>query len=190
MKPSPIRDLARHYAAGELSFDEYRARRRKLVDGITSGLLNLEYGELSPAGHKRSYILWTSATVLLAVSVAIGALAWKQHTLTSVPQNTARQSAPDTGPALLHAFISGNDWSDASLRQFLQHWKALSPSEQKAAYNSYLFPRLTAQLREQIASQKAVVDLDAGSQSQTDRASAHLAHLQQLASLLGVKIQN
>ncbi|MDE2234550.1 MAG: hypothetical protein KGL13_08110 [Gammaproteobacteria bacterium] len=190
MKPSPIRELARHYASGELSFDEYRARRRKLVDGIASGLLNLEYGELSSAGRKRPYLLWSSAAMLLAISLAIGALAWKRHSRATITQNTVRQTIPDSGPALLHAFMSGNDWSDASLLQFLQRWKALSPSEQEAAYNSYLFPRLTAQLREQIASQKAVVDLDAGDLNQTDQAATHLAHLQQLATLLGMKTQN
>ena len=42
MKFSPIRDLARRYAAGELSLDEYRAQRRDLIDGVATGRQRLE----------------------------------------------------------------------------------------------------------------------------------------------------
>lgn len=190
MKPSPIRELARRYATGELSLEEYRAQRHKLIDGVTSGQLNLEYGEISVARHKRPYWLWASAIVLLIAGLVIGTFALKWHMHASGRQFAKTQNTHASGKAVLQAFITSNDWSDASLVEFLQRWKALPPREQKAAYNSYLFPRLIAQLREQIASQKAVVDLDTGDKSQAKRASAHLAHLQQLAVLLGIKTDN
>ncbi len=190
MKPSPIRELARRYAIGELSLEEYRAQRRKLIDGVTSGTLNLEYGEISVARQKRPYLWWSAAIALLFTGLIIGGFAWKWHMHASGQQSTRPENTLATGPAVLQTFITSNDWSDASLVEFLQNWKALPAREQNAAQNSYLFPRLAAQLREQIASQKAVVDLDAGDKNQTERAAAHLAHLQQLAALLGIKISN
>lgn len=187
MKPSRIRELARGYAAGELSLDEYRAQRRKLIDGVTAGLLKLEYGELSVARDKQPYLRWFSGIALLLTAIGIGIFVWMEHTHRADQPNAQTRMLPVSGPVLVRTFIETNDWSDASLMQFLQHWKALSTREQKAAYNSYLYPRLLSQLREQIASQQAVVDLAAGDQHASDPATLHLAHLQQLSTALGAE---
>jgi Short C-terminal domain len=185
MKPTRIRELARRYAAGELSLDEYRAQRRKLIDGVTAGLLALEYGEPNSSHNTQSYFLWASGIVVLLATIGIGTSLWVQHVhhrtdMTNVQAGTQA----DSGSALVRTFIDTNDWSDASLKQFMQRWKALPPREQKAAYQSYLYPRLLSQLREQIASQQAVVDLTAGDHHASDPASVHLANLQQLSSVL------
>lgn len=190
MKPSRIRELARRYAAGELSLDEYRAQRRKLIDSVTAGLLKLEYGELSVARDKQPNLRWFLGIVLLLTAIAIGIFVWMGHAHRVNQPNGQTRILPESGPALVQTFIETNDWSDASLMQFLQRWKALSSREQKAAYHSYLFPRLLSQLHEQIASQQAVVDLTAGDKHASDPASNHLAHLQQLSAVLGVELED
>jgi len=187
MKPSRIRELARRYAAGELSLDEYRAQRRNLIDGVAAGLLKLEYGELSVARDKQPYLRWFSGIALLLTAIGIGIFVWMEHTHRVDQPNAQTRILPESGPALVRTFIETNDWSDASLMQLLQRWKALSTREQKAAYHSYLFPRLLSQLHEQIASQQAVVDLSAGDKHASDPASIHLVHLQQLSATLGVE---
>jgi len=187
MKPSRIRDLARRYAAGELSLDEYHAQRRKLIDGVTSGVLKLEYGEASVSHAKQSHLRWFSGIALVIMAIGIGIFLWAEHTHKFNQRIAQTRVVPETGPALVRTFMETNDWSDASLVQFLQHWKALSAHVQKAAYHSYLFPRLLSQLREQIVTQEAVVDLATGDNSDMDPASIHLAHLQQLAATLRMK---
>jgi len=187
MKPSRIRELARRYAAGEISLDEYRAQRRKLIDGVTAGLLKLEYGELSVAHSKQHYLRWFLSIALLFTAIVIGIIVRIDHSHRVEQLNAQTRILPDSGPALVRAFIETNDWSDASLLQFLQRWKALSSHEQKAAYHSYMFPRLLSQLHEQIASQQAVVDLAAGDKHAAEPASNHLAHLQQLSEILEVE---
>ncbi len=185
MKPSRIRALARRYAAGEISLDEYRAQRRKLIDGVTTGLLKLEYGEVSVVHNRQTNLRWFAGIALLLAATGIGIFIWVEHSHRVDKPIAQISTLPDSGPALVQSFIETNDWSDASLMQFLQRWKVLSPREQKAAYHSYLFPRLLSQLHEQIASQQAVVDLAAGDKHAAETAANHLAHLQQLSAILG-----
>jgi hypothetical protein len=185
MKPSRIRELARRYAAGEISLDEYRAQRRKLIDGVTTGLLKLEYGEVTVVHGKRHDRQWFLGIAVLLMATGFGIFVWIEHTH-RVNQPAAQiNTLPESGPTLVRSFIETNDWSDASLMQFLQRWTALSSREQQAAYHSYLFPRLLSQLHQQIASQQAVVDLAAGNKLATETAASHLAHLQQLSATLG-----
>jgi hypothetical protein len=187
MKPSRIRELARRYAAGEISLDEYRAQRRKLIDGVTSGLLKLEYGEVSVVHAKHANLRWFSGIAMLLFATGIGIFVRIEHTHRIERPTIQTRILPDSGPVLVRNFIESNDWSDASLMQFLQHWTVLSSHEQQAAYHSYLFPRLLSQLHQQIASQQAVVDLAAGDKHAADTAASHLAHLQQLSATLQSK---
>jgi len=187
MKPSRVRDLARRYAAGELSLDEYRAQRRKLIDGVTAGEQKLEYGEASVSQGKQPHLRRFSAIGFVVMAVGIAAFLWVEHSHEPDVRKTQTRVVLKNGPALVRTFIETNDWSDASLSQFLQHWKALPSNEKKAARDSYLFPRLLSQLQEQIVSQQAVVDLATGTDNDADSASAHLAHLQKLAAALRLR---
>ncbi|MHB8424365.1 MAG: hypothetical protein ACYDB9_04295 [Gammaproteobacteria bacterium] len=185
MKSSLIRDLARRYAAGELSLDEYRTQRRDLVDAITTGKRQLEYGEPALGSILRTRFLWLIAIPLvLAVTAGIVTSRWLGNS--HAPQEQAHTS-PATGPTLIRKFIEANDWSDTSLEHFMHHWQALSAREQRAARHSYLFPRLAAQLQEQIISQKAMIGLTPGTGKTT---TAHLARLQRVAATLGVNLGN
>ncbi|MGA9852788.1 MAG: hypothetical protein WBR15_07645 [Gammaproteobacteria bacterium] len=184
MKSSPVRELARRYAAGELSLDEYRAQRRNLIDAVTAGNQRIEYGQPSPRRSqpvRQRWLLLIPLVALVSAGIVISLRAVHTHGLYLPSSQTGASLV--TGPSLLRGFIETNDWSDASLDQFLRHWNTLPPHEQKAARHSYLFPRLASELQEQIVSQQAMLELAPDRQL----AERHLARLQLIATTLKVK---
>ncbi|MGH8282531.1 MAG: hypothetical protein ACRESE_01630 [Gammaproteobacteria bacterium] len=188
MKPSPVRELGRRYAAGELSLEEYRAQRRVLINAVIAGKQRLEYGQASPVRIRRPQHRWPMFFILLAVLVAagIGTTVWVSHSHSTGTHHTPANIPVETGPGLVRGFIETNDWNDASVEQFLQHWTKLARREQTAAYHSYLFPRMVSQLQEQIVSQQAMLELA------PDRhvAELHLSHLRQMAAALNANKQD
>lgn len=181
MKASPARDLARRYAAGELSFEEYRSRRRDLIDSICTGTQALQYGQHTAYPlHRRKpwWVALASLTVIVVIGIAITRWAVSNHPASTAP--AAAQAAKPTGANLLQTFTDANDWSEASIDQFMQQWKLLPNREQQAARTSYLFPRLISQLHEQIVSQQAMLELAPDPKA----AARHLSRLQQMAALL------
>jgi hypothetical protein len=83
-KPSPVRTLARRYAAGELDHREYLRERRALLDDICSGIVALPDEDIPPtpqrllmrettpdpaegSGLFRRPLLWLCVLVALAV---------------------------------------------------------------------------------------------------------------------------
>lgn len=184
MKPSPARELARRYAAGELSFDEYRAQRRDLIDTICAGIQTLQYGQTASHPLNRRKPLWvalTSLAIIVAAGVAVSL--WAINTRNSSVSSASMRAVEPTGPYLLRTFTDANDWSEASISRFMQQWQRLPSREQQAARNSYLFPRLVSQLHEQIVSQQAMLELA----PDPEAAARHLTHLQQMATLLGAQ---
>lgn len=179
MKPSPVRELARRYAAGELSQDEYRTERRHLIDAICAGTQSLEYGQatarrIQPHKSARLLLIPAAAVLALAVGVSLWIIASRYPHTGSAPTRSVTLS----GPQLLQSFTDSNDWNDASINQFLQQWKQLPAKEQRAARDSYIFPRMLSQLHEQIVSQQAMLELAPDPQA----AARHLTHLQQMAA--------
>ncbi|MGH8320367.1 MAG: hypothetical protein ACRESX_00770 [Gammaproteobacteria bacterium] len=188
MKPSAVRELARRYAAGELSLDEYRAQRRNLIEAVTSGKQRLEYGQPTLGRIRRPPLHWPMFFMPLAVLVAagVGTTVWMSHSRSTGAQHAPANILVETGPGLVRSFVEANDWNDASVQQFMQHWGKLPRHEQTAAYRSYLFPRIVSQLQEQIVSQRAMLELA------PDRhvAEMHLKHLQQMSAALGANKQD
>lgn len=182
MKPSPIRELARRYAAGELSLEEYRKQRRHMIDAVCAGTLKIEYGETAPRkirNRDRRWLLAVPVIVVIAIGVVVAlhyAAVYQAHTGSATPHAAATVS----GTQLLHAFTDANDWSTASVSTFLRQWQELPASEKRAARASYLFPRLLAQLHEQIISQQAMLEIAPAPEAATH----HLAQLQQLSGAL------
>lgn len=189
MKPSPVRELARRYAGGELSLEEYRKQRRHMIDAMCAGTLTIEYGETQPRRLKSRKRRWLIAISAAAVIIAVGIGATLQlhssgrRQSRSVP---AANAARVSGIQLLHDFADANDWSGASIGNFLQQWQRLPLSERQAARNSYLFPRLLAQLHEQIVSQQAMLEIAPDPAA----AARHLTQLQQLSATLDGNRQN
>ncbi|MGH8280281.1 MAG: hypothetical protein ACRETQ_12075 [Gammaproteobacteria bacterium] len=180
MKASPIRELARRYAGGELSLEEYRKQRRHMIDAVCAGTLKIEYGERAPRKVQSRKLGWLVALpIVVVIGIAIGAalhFGARSHAETA----GVRVAHSLAGAQLLHSFADSNDWSSTSVSAFLNAWQKLPSGERQAARASYLFPRLLAQLQEQIVSQQAMLELapDSGA------AARHLVQLQHLAGVL------
>lgn len=184
MRVSPIRDLARRYASGQLSQENYRAQRRVLIDAITADSQPLTYREeRAPTFGKHGRMkLALAAAVVLLVAVIFG-LVWKttaaRHATTT--HVVAAQPAAEPGQELIHGFVGANDWTDPSLLDFLRRWQALPPAAQSRAKDSPDFTMLSSGLRQQLTSERALAKL--AGPTNTD---LHLVNLQKMADLLGL----
>lgn len=184
MKPSPVRELARRYAGGELSLEEYRKQRRHLIDAVCAGTLEIEYGEARARQIKSRRRRWLIAIPVVAVIIIAAGIGTRLHMRESGRTHTrtvpAASATQGSGVQLLHNFADANDWSSASIGSFLQQWQKLPANERQAARNSYLFPRLLAQLHEQIVSQQAMLEIAPDPAA----AARHLAQLRQFSATL------
>jgi hypothetical protein len=187
MKSSQVRDLARRYATGKLSQENYRNQRRSLIDAITGGGVQLSYREEErKAARPRFNSKLLGLTVVVLIAAGIGVVLVLKHSGAAHASGTAQAAPasapvvpPAPGPALVHTFLDADDWTDVSLQSFTRRWQGLGPDEQAKARDSLMYPRLVSEVRQQVDSEKAV----AGSDSAGD---AHLAELQKLAKTLGV----
>lgn len=86
-KPSPVRTLARRYAAGELDHREYLRERRALLDDICAGIVALPDEDIPPTPQRllmrettpdpAERPAWRRYAVLwLGVLAGAAALAW------------------------------------------------------------------------------------------------------------------
>lgn len=182
MKPSPVRELARRYAAGELSLEEYRRQRRHLIDAVCAGTLKIQYGETEPRKIKSRSQRWLVAipvVIVITLAVAIAVHSGAGHH-THEKAGTEHVVSSVSGTQLLHSFTDANDWSTASVGHFLKQWNQLPAQARHEARGSYLFPRLLAQLHEQIISQQAMLEIA----PDPDAAARHLAQLRKLSDTL------
>jgi hypothetical protein len=187
MKSSQVRDLARRYATGKLSQENYRSQRRSLIDSVTGGAVQLAYREderkvMRPRFNSKLLGL----TVVVLIAAGIGVVLVLKHSGAAHASGAAQAATalvpvapPAPGPALVRTFVDADDWTDGSLQSFTRRWQGLGPDEQTKAKDSLTYPRLVSEIREQIDSEKAV----AGSNGAGD---AHLMELQKLAKTLGV----
>ena len=143
MKSSSIRELARHYATGELSLDEYRAQRRTLIDAVTSGRAQIEYRDGYSVRVWNQRFSWAFFVPVAAIILVLAtSLLWratlKPHTPHDHSISVSAAGAPllPTGISLVHDFVKTNNWDDASLEQFMRGWRALQPAAQNAARQS------------------------------------------------------
>lgn len=185
MKSSQVRDLARRYAAGQLSQENYRSQRRALIDAIAGGEQPLSYRETAVRTRGRGgrvKLMAVAVVVILLVAVALK-LTWKaarsSHKANAVPIAVVPPPLPAPGPDLVRDFVEANDWSDVSLESLAQHWMNLTAEDQGNARQSLMYPRLVTGLRQQITSEKAV----SGSMGGQD---AHLMELTKVAKTLNI----
>lgn len=196
MSASPVRELARRHAAGELSLEEYRARRHELIDDIVSGKTPLIYDQHKPvsrsaAMHTKSLRPAVIGGAALVLVLIVGSALWlllPRHQASRAAESAAghsRATVQDASPGslLIQTFLHNNDWSARNVRNFVDQWNSLPQVERENARKDYRFPRLASELRQQIVSQRAMAGLTPGSGD----TEAQLASLQAMASTLGVK---
>ena len=185
MKSSQVRELARRYATGQLNQENYRSQRRTLIDAVTNGREMLAYKENGNGVALRrngAKFLALAVVAALVAGVVISMLLKNNaatHQAAAAHPTPAAPAAPlpAPGPALVRTFVETNDWTDPSLDSFARRWSTLDTSEQSKARDSMMYPRLIADLRQQITSEKAVAG---------GGADAHLTALQKMAKTLGV----
>lgn len=186
MKSSPVRDLARRYAAGQLSQENYRSQRRLLVDSISSGAQPLTYRDdenisVSRRGSIKLVAIGLVVVVLAAAVLFIAFRSGGMHKKTAAPATVVAPPPPAPGPELVSTFVSANDWTDGSLESLIRHWNDLTTDEQTKARDSLDYPRLVSDLRQQVASEKAMLGIGGAGVS-----DAHLTELQRTAKALGI----
>ena len=188
MRSSPVRDLARRYAAGQLSQENYRSQRRLLIDSIATGSQPLTYrdDENTTVVRRGSVKLVAIGVVVAVLAAAVLFIALRSgglHKKAGAPAVAAAPAPlpPAPGPALVSTFVDANDWTDGSLETLMRHWGDLPADEQTKARDSLDYPRLVSDLRQQITSEKAMLGLGGAGTS-----GAHLAELQKTAKTLGI----
>jgi hypothetical protein len=179
------RQLARDYYDGMLTFDEYRNKRRRLIDditrpdamqpvpGVTGTVKDTAPQEPIPApgtGAKvsqRKYLLPGVAVVLFGVIAGWILLLDERDTeqMTnelSSSRNTAMGTsvAPAVAESVIDSFLATGDWSYEALAGLTLTWSAMQPQEQLAIRTTPAFRLMSDQLRERIMEQRALVDID------------------------------
>ena len=187
MKSSQVRDLARRYAAGQLSQENYRSQRRALIDSVAQGGEALVYKEMAvrlPGKRARLKLAAAAVVAVLLAAIAVK-LTWKA---THPARQAADKTAPGTfvppplpapGPDLVRGFVETNDWTDTSLESLAHRWQTLSAEDQGKARESTMYPQLVSELRQQITSEKALM---AGANGP----DAHLMELNKVAKDLAI----
>lgn len=191
MKVSQLRDLTRKYAAGKIGREEYLDQRKRLIDGIVAGEIEIRYREIEPpappkrnAGQKKWW--YAGGTVMLVGLLLIALLA---HFFDDGAQRAdadraaAAASPADPGAELLREFLRSADWSDASLTAMEQEWNALTAFQRESARRSSWYRRVKHETSQRIREQEAL--LAAGEMEALLRAG----RLREFAETLGIQTQ-
>lgn len=166
MKASQLRDLGRKHAAGKIDRDDYVVERRKLIDAITRGDVDLEYRELDPPGSggnsarsrpSRTALAAAGLIVVLLVAFAAHFLAGNGNAVEST--ESTPQAATATNPAveLLQEFAAADDWSDPTLESVETRWSELAEEDRERARQSVAYRRLVREVQTRIREHEALV---------------------------------
>lgn len=206
MNKSQVRRLARDHANGMLEREEYLRRRRWLIDGIVDGSIPIER-EIPPPpppppapgpgpdvheepaaalAPRRVSPLYIGIGVVVVVAVA-----WALWPAPEAPppRPQDRAAAPEVTPerqasparTLVENFLAMRDWGESSVDEFRGEWSGLEPSEQEEARGAPWFRRFSKALRDEIKTQKALLEFD-----KSGEASATGARLVALGEFLGL----
>lgn len=189
MKYSPLRDLARRYAAGNLAVADYRAQRSQLINSYVENKQTIAYRETRPVllvTPQRWRRYWPVAVgTALVLALIIGSTVFytpddkaeKVATVSSAPVN-------DTAATLVRDFLNSGDWSDARLLEFELAWNALTPFERETARRSPWFRRLETETRRRLQAADTIMELNQSTETQ-DR----IARLQTFAERINITLE-
>lgn len=164
MKASQLRDLTRKYASGGLARAEYVAERKRLIDGIVSGEIELRYRSLEPAGkvnhngeRKRWMVLAGSVLLVGMLLVAVLAYFMEADDQRAMVEATPPPSTPEPGVELLRAFAESGQWSNDALASLETDWQQLTPFQQESARRSAAYRQLKHETNQRIIEQEALL---------------------------------
>lgn len=186
-----LRALARRYADGEISRNDYVRERRELVDQVVAGNLQPVEPSLAPvsagsapqepapptarrgsvagdSGRSRRPVFIAAAVLVLGTVVA--AVLLLDNGQPPLPQAgppapvPAEPSAPSPAPeiALINGFLAADSWSAESIASMAGRWAALPAEARSRAQRSPEFRKLVQGLHSQIAEAEGLATLGGG----------------------------
>lgn len=164
MKASQLRDLTRKYAAGGLARAEYLAERKRLINGIVSGEIELRYRSLEPAGKamhnggRKPWMVLTGSLLLVGMLlVALLAYFMEGDNQQAIAEATPAPTAPEPGVELLRSFAQSGQWSNDALASLESNWQQLTPFQQESARRSPAYRQLRHETNQRIIEQEALL---------------------------------
>lgn len=165
MKASQLRDLTRRYAGGEISREAYLAERMRLIDGVTSGEIDIHHRELESGDERkrkrargwRQGWRYSIVTVFLVALLVIALLAYFMDRQPAAPEPAAQAMIGNPAIELLDEFIKDGNWSEDALSKFESRWQAVSLDDQQDARRSASFRRLKNETGKRIREQDALI---------------------------------
>ena len=164
MKASQLRDLTRRYASGGLARAEYIAERKRLIDGIVSGEIELRYKSLEPSGRtnregKQKRWLVLGGSLLLVGMLLVAVLSYFVDGGNPRPDSEAvpAVTAPEPGTDLLRAFAQHGQWSNDALKSLEENWQQLTPFQKESARRSAAWRQLKHETNQRIIEQEALL---------------------------------
>lgn len=177
-----LRQLGEEHRIGMVSPEEYRARRRMLIESwheqeVTTSPGSLRSVGLStlPPGRKKAFAVTASPTtprlvlVGLAVAAGIAVSAWLMfgaRKADPAPEAVLPAAAPLSAPVrdankAAEDFLAANAWEAAAIEVLLARWRELSPEDRAVAREQPAVRTLRFKLDQNIQAESQLVAPDA-----------------------------
>jgi len=194
-----LKKLCEEFHLGMVQGDEYRARRRRLLEGWadrdTTTAPGMSRARMAQAAAASAAKAAAPAGSGKRIAIGIGILvvaALVAYAVIAMRRPSASPPAPGTAPAAVNAahlaqirqaaidFVERNQWEAPSLDDFLGRWRQLSPAERALALQEPSLRSLRYELQQNIqaATQMAAADADAAVRQRRDRLSAFAQELE------------
>jgi len=184
-----LQQLAQAYKLGNISKQEYRQRRAKLLDGLldkstaTPKLENtLDIDETQPMpsrvySHRKNRvkIIYTAISSALIIAMIVF---WNQTNSPTIDESAHTPIIHNQALNLINHFMQQDKWDNNTLAKVSQHWRALPQKERQMAINSDIFQQLTDTTRKKIHEQQQP--------GLTVDTSLHESQLLKFANTLGI----
>lgn len=145
MEASQLRDLARRYASGQLERQEYREARRKLIEEIVAGRIELHQRQSDPRDDNRPGhdSRWQRLGLVLLLGLLLAAFAvYFLGDRDRADEGPATTPSATPATALIAGFISDDDWSETALERLESEWRTVDAFQREIARRDHRWQAL------------------------------------------------